>query len=466
MPRSMPYDRRIWLPFLFLVVASCTAIPQRKVWTKGGQIHTTEGIYFVKGVCYHPVPVGKAERSFETLTQDLALMQDMGINTVRVYEPIASEAVLDEMHEAGISVIVGIGYNQGGVFDLQSGTYLDYVERFKSHPAILLWELGNEFNFHPEWFGGSLDLWYETLRKASAAIQAADPNHPVSTAHGELPDEDLIAELTDIDLWGLNVYRWDVSYTAALDFAKLSDKPMYFSEIGADSFMSTAMLGYEQGSNQRAQADATRALLKPLFSDSVACAGAAVFSFTDGWWKAGALEVQDAGGVAPASSGVPYDADANEEHWGLVDIHRNPKEAYHVVKSLFQSNNASGMKDNAFQTQVFETSRHGGRFHEVDPAEVDNWGETKPDDLNIRVNLNERKQRIEGFGGSFTDASAYLVHQMSDAQRAKIMEAYFAEDGANYSLTRTHMNSCDFSRFHYSYTPVEGDMELEHFSIE
>ena len=283
MPRSMPYDRRIWLPFLFLVVASCTAIPQRKVWTKGGQIHTTEGIYFVKGVCYHPVPVGKAERSFETLTQDLALMQDMGINTVRVYEPIASEAVLDEMHEAGISVIVGIGYNQGGVFDLQSGTYLDYVERFKSHPAILLWELGNEFNFHPEWFGGSLDLWYETLRKASAAIQAADPNHPVSTAHGELPDEDLIAELTDIDLWGLNVYRWDVSYTAALDFAKLSDKPMYFSEIGADSFMSTAMLGYEQGSNQRAQADATRALLKPLFSDSVACAGAAVFSFTDGW---------------------------------------------------------------------------------------------------------------------------------------------------------------------------------------
>ena len=126
----MPYDRRLWLPFLFLVVASCTAIPQRKVWTKGGQIHTTEGIYFVKGVCYHPVPVGKAERSFETLTQDLALMQDMGINTVRVYEPIASEAVLDEMHEAGISVIVGIGYNQGGVFDLQSGTYLDYVERF------------------------------------------------------------------------------------------------------------------------------------------------------------------------------------------------------------------------------------------------------------------------------------------------------------------------------------------------
>ena len=167
-------------------------------------------------------------------------------------------------------------------------------------------------------------------------------------------------------------------------------------------------LGYEQGSNQRAQADATRALLEPLFSDSVRCAGAAVFSFTDGWWKAGEADVQDAGGVAPASSGVPYDADANEEHWGLVDIHRTPKEAYHVVKSLFQSNNATGMKDDAFQTQVFETSRHGGRFHEVDQAKVNSWREAQAGDLQIRVNLHERKQQIEGFGGSFTDASAYL----------------------------------------------------------
>ena len=367
--------------FLLCVMAfSCQEIKERQVWTEDGQLHTSDGPFFIQAVCYHPVPVGKAERSFETLTQDLALMKDMGINTVRVYEPIASEAVLDEMYEAGISVIVGIGYNQGGLYDLQSGTYLEYVQRFKSHPAILLWEIGNEYNFHPEWFGGSLDLWYETLREASAAIQAADPNHPVSTAHGELPEENLIAELTDIDLWGLNVYRWDVSYTAAMDFAKLSDKPMYFSEIGADSYMSTASLGYEQGSNQRAQADATRALLEPLFSDSVPCAGAAVFSFTDGWWKAGQADVQDAGGVAPASSGVPYDADANEEHWGLVDIHRTPKEAYHVVKSLFQSNNASGMKDRAFSTTVFETSRHGGRFHEVAKAKVDSWSEAQPED--------------------------------------------------------------------------------------
>ena len=46
------------------------------------------------------------------------------------------------------------------------------------------------------------------------------------------------------------------------------------------------------------------------------------------------------------------------------------------------------------------------------------------------------------------------------------MKAYFAKNGANYSLTRTHMNSCDFSLTQYSYSPVEGDKNLEHFTIQ
>ena len=198
---------------------------------------------FIQGVCYHPVAIGEEKRSFDNLTEDLALMREMGVNTIRVYEPIASEEVLDAISDAGLSVIMGFGYDQDGVFDLKSGTYIDYVQAFKSHPAILLWELGNEYNYHPEWFDGSPDLWYETLKEASAAIQTEDPNHPVSTAHGEVPDEALLAELPDIDVWGLNVYRWDVSYTAAQDFAKVSDKPMYFAELGADSYMKTAAPG-------------------------------------------------------------------------------------------------------------------------------------------------------------------------------------------------------------------------------
>lgn len=451
---------------LITCLVSCGSNSAGKVWTAEGQLQTADGIHRIKGVCYHPVAIGDSTRSFSTLTEDLGLMKEMGVNTIRVYEPIASKHVLDEISDAGLRVIIGFGYNQGGTYDIQSGTYLEYVKQFKGHPAILVWELGNEYNFHPEWFGGDIQMWYADLSAAVDAIHAEDPNHPVATAHGEVPEVELLAALPNIDLWGLNVYRWDVSYTAAMDFAKLSDKPMYFSEIGADSYMSTSALGYEQGPNQRAQADATRALLEPLFSDSVRCAGAAVFSFTDGWWKAGRADVQDQGGVAPESSGVPYDSDANEEHWGLVDIHRQPKAAFDVVKSFFNANNPSSMKKGKLQKAVYESSRQGGRFHQVPEADVEQRNASHPEEIRLRVHTDRRKQNINGFGGSFTDASAYLVHQLSPTQRANIIEAYFAEEGANYSLTRTHMNSCDFSRFHYSYAEVEGDIELKHFNME
>ena len=451
---------------LGLGATSCSSPGDQQVWTKNSQLMKGDDSFFIQAVCYHPVPVGQEKRSFETLTQDLAIMREMGVNALRVYEPIASQEVLDEISEAGLSVIIGFGYDQGGIYDLKSGTYLDYVQAFKSHPAILLWELGNEYNYHPEWFDGSLDVWYETLREASAAIQAEDPNHPVSTAHGEVPDEALLASLPDVDVWGLNVYRWDVSYTAALDFARVSGKAMYFSELGSDSFMKTAAPGYDAGENQRAQADATHTLLAPIFSDSVPSVGVAVFSFTDGWWKAGAPDRQDVGGWAPASTGVPYDGAPNEEYWGLVDIHREPKEAFAVVQSLFTGNTPSRMTDGKRKKAVYETSRKGGRFHAIPQDTLERWNAADTEDVRVIVKADQRKQKIEGFGGSFTDASAYLVHQMSPEQRQRIMEAYFAPSGANYSLTRTHMNSCDFSRFHYSYAPVEGDLALEHFSIE
>ena len=130
-----------------------------------------------------------------------------------------------------------------------------------------------------------------------------------------------------------------------------------------------------------------------------------------------------------ASSGVPYDSDANEEHWGLVDIHRQPKAAFDVVKSFFNANNSSSMKEGKLQKAVYESSRQGARFHQVPESAVDCENAPHPQEIRLHVHTDRRKQTINGFGGSFTDASAYLVHQLSPAQRAKIIEAYFAEEG-------------------------------------
>lgn len=110
--------------------------------------------------------------------------------------------------------------------------------------------------------------------------------------------------------------------------------------------------------------------------------------------------------------------------------------------------------------QVFETSAAGNKLTEIT--------EFKESTItgSIKINPGEKYQKITGFGGSFTEASAYLLNQLSKENRNKIIEAYFGDSGARYSLTRTHMNSCDFSLGQYSYAPIENDIALESFSIQ
>jgi len=83
----------------------------------------------------------------------------------------------------------------------------------------------------------------------------------------------------------------------------------------------------------------------------------------------------------------------------------------------------------------------------------------------ITILPEEKFQIITGFGGSVTEASAHLLTKLSSENRKKIIEAYFGKTGANYSLIRTHIGSCDFSLKNYSYTTAENDPELKDFSI-
>lgn len=291
--------------------------------------------YFIKGICYNPVEKGHRERSFTNIDIDLAIMKEAGINTIRVYLPIEEASVLDKIAEAGIKVITSFGYNQGGQYDILSGSYLDYIIKFKNHKAILLWELGNEYNYHPEWFDGDMKNWYSSLQDAANTIHHSDPYHPVASAHGELPDDDVLAASTNVDLWGMNVYRWDNPENIFKQWSALSDKPMYLSEAGSDSYMTVANHGFSKGENEKAQAQSLNNILDDVFEYRSINSGVLVFSFTDELWKAGNPNIQDVGGWAPASSGVPYDGTANEEYWGILDVDRNKKNAFYVLKEFY-----------------------------------------------------------------------------------------------------------------------------------
>jgi len=121
---------------------------------------------------------------------------------------------------------------------------------------------------------------------------------------------------------------------------------------------------------------------------------------------------------------------------------------------------SSCSQEKKLEVEVYETSAAGNKLTLITEAVV---SENASDFI---IAPEEQYQTITGFGGAFTESSAYLLNELSKENREEILKAYFSKEGANYSLTRTHMNSCDFSLDQYSYAPVEDDMELENFTVE
>nr|WP_299338394.1 glycoside hydrolase family 30 protein [Allomuricauda sp.] len=133
---------------------------------------------------------------------------------------------------------------------------------------------------------------------------------------------------------------------------------------------------------------------------------------------------------------------------------------FNLIKSIILFVLLTACTQNQLDVEVYETSANGNQLSPI--SQFSTNGTTSK----IKLQPNQKFQTITGFGGSFTEASAHLLNQLGDENRKKIIDAYFGKDGAKYSLTRTHMNSCDFSVSNYSYAPVEGDTELENFTIE
>ena len=324
--------------FMSLIFALLTqSLDVNKVKIENNKLKVNGIEYFIKGICYDPVPIGKTKRNFNRIDKDLILMQEAGINTIRVYSPIDNIDILNKIDEAGIKVITSFGYNQNGYYDILNGTYIDYINKYKDHNAILLWELGNEYNYHPEWFSMNIDNWYLAMNNAAKKIKQIDKNHPVSTAHGEIPNNKAREMGSNIDIWGINVYRWDDPTPLIEEWEKVSDLPLYFSETGSDSYMTKDYNEFKKGINEDAQAAANHNIIKNVFKMKDRITGLIIFQFVDGLWKAGNPEIQDIGGWAPNSMGVPYDGSPNEEFWGIVDINRNKKKTFEVIKKFFNN---------------------------------------------------------------------------------------------------------------------------------
>lgn len=77
------------------------------------------------------------------------------------------------------------------------------------------------------------------------------------------------------------------------------------------------------------------------------------------------------------------------------------------------------------------------------------------------------KQEVLGFGAAMTDATCYVLSQMSAAERTPLMREIFAPDEMAMNVCRTCIGASDYSRTVYSFDDSpEPDPELKRFSID
>lgn len=177
--------------------------------------------------------------AFEGDRASLALLAEAGAKVVRTYR--ASDAwVLDEAQQLGMKVVMGLwlehprhgfDYADTAALRAQEDTVLETVVRYRDHPALLAWGVGNEIETG---VADPLPLWREVDRLAGL-IEQLDPNHPtlmVVVDTGMDAFRTLAGCCPNVDLLGINVYAGAVfDLPQRLREAGIT-KPVVVAELG------------------------------------------------------------------------------------------------------------------------------------------------------------------------------------------------------------------------------------------
>jgi hypothetical protein len=172
---------------------------------------------------------------------DMDLLAASGANSIRTWGADDIGGLLDAAHARGLSVTVGIwlGHERHG-FDYgdpaQVEAQLEYVRetvlRYRDHPAVLIWTLGNEMEGFEA--GDDERIW-TAVNEAAKLVKELDPNHPTMTVTADIGGARVryVHEFCDaIDIHGINSYGGAPSLPQRLADADAT-KPYIVTEFGS-----------------------------------------------------------------------------------------------------------------------------------------------------------------------------------------------------------------------------------------
>ena len=133
-----------------------------------------------------------------------------------------------------------------------------------------------------------------------------------------------------------------------------------------------------------------------------------------------------------------------------------------IVILLISCSTKSTKQD--YEAHVYQTS-HSGDNLKLISTDTEAKSDKEEEKINIQILPNNEFQKYYGFGASFTESSAWNLATIPVELRKEVLTKLFSPtDGAGFSLTRTHINSSDYSNNHYTYTE-ENDKTLSTFSV-
>jgi glucosylceramidase len=110
---------------------------------------------------------------------------------------------------------------------------------------------------------------------------------------------------------------------------------------------------------------------------------------------------------------------------------------------------------------IYETSKEGNRLKEIQPV-ISKDKDIKHEKIEIKDTID---QTMLGFGGAFTESSAYNLMRVGKEVRKALIKAYFDPiEGIGYNLGRISINSSDFGLRTYDYV-APYDETLASFDI-
>ena len=172
-------------------------------------------------------------------------LKKAGANTIRIYDTTNLAITLDTAYSAGLAVVLDIPVPRYKTPDTIYSSKMkmknlfkhtnQFVNKYKDHPAILYWMLGNELKA-PDLPGDK--NFYTNFNELIKTVKKIDKNHPVSTAIGGFDRSKILSinnKTTGLDLISINVFGELSTFNSRKkNISLLWNGPYVFSEFGVN----------------------------------------------------------------------------------------------------------------------------------------------------------------------------------------------------------------------------------------